>query len=116
MKAHFNHLSAFWDRVLFGGEDLTAPGSKPKLTLKGKRNNTMIIIDFNMPSGFDDNALCECDNCDKTFEAWELLGVDNPHKTLRAGDIVPAGQCPECDGLVYLIDGLAYLIDGGVKP
>lgn len=65
---------------------------------------TMITIQFNLPSDVEENATCECESCDKTFSAWECEPVENPQKVLKVGDVVPAGLCPHCGGLSYLLD------------
>lgn len=47
---------------------------------------------------------CTCDNCDWTGDAAKLEMIRDIELRLDPGGTVPAGQCPECDGLAYLDD------------
>jgi hypothetical protein len=44
---------------------------------------------------------CACDNCD--WRADIRLSVPCEDAILTPGDEVPAGRCPECEGLVYVV-------------
>lgn len=51
---------------------------------------------------------CKCDNCNWTGDEADLrcTTAETPHLKLRvdAGATVPAGECPACGCLAYLID------------
>ena len=63
-----------------------------------------------------------CDNCGKRYERDDELtiffpNIPNLHKRISPGDIVPAGECPECGALVYpegMGVRLLVLLDGGL--
>jgi len=64
----------------------------------------MITFLPKLPSSSDDSSLCECKDCDLEMNAWECEAIDDFHKRIKAGETVPAGQCFECGGLVYLVE------------
>lgn len=57
-----------------------------------------------LPEDIEDNARCECDSCDRVMEAWECNPIEEFHKKMKVGDLVPAGECPYCGGLAYLME------------
>ncbi len=54
-----------------------------------------------------ENRLCGCDNCG--WQCWEsdmpqgLAGIPDLWERLDPGGVVPAGECPRCGALSYLI-------------
>lgn len=44
---------------------------------------------------------CRCENCSKDFILADLLAVTDA--ILTPGDEVPAGRCPDCEELAYLV-------------
>lgn len=65
----------------------------------------MISIKFKEPFDTDPSTLCECDDCSAEVELWEAMPIINPHHKMHMADVVPAGQCPECqDGFLYLLE------------
>lgn len=45
---------------------------------------------------------CECSDCDWTGPASNLHSVSDIEERVSAGEIVPAGECPECGALAHL--------------
>ncbi len=45
----------------------------------------------------------KCGNCDKTWETSDLDDISNLGMRLDPGSEVPAGSCPECGCLCYLV-------------
>jgi hypothetical protein len=66
---------------------------------------TMLTYLPKLPDDAPDNAPCECEECGVVSEAWELNSIEDFHRHMYAGDTVPAGQCPKCDGFAYLLEG-----------
>lgn len=58
--------------------------------------------------GPNDDALCECQNCDWTGKVAELRcdlsNIPDLFDRIAPGEIVPAGTCPECDSLCHLVE------------
>ena len=48
-------------------------------------------------------AKVQCDNCSWRGTAEGCVEVNDPWDRLTAGCTVPAGECPECGGLAYLV-------------
>lgn len=46
---------------------------------------------------------CACDCCDWHGDASDLDQVENLEERLDPGGVVPAGQCPACAALAYLM-------------
>ena len=62
-------------------------------------------IQFELPDDLDGTAECECDLCDRVYEAYEAEPISNPLRRLAAGDTIPVGECPDCDsGFLYLVE------------
>ena len=55
------------------------------------------------PFDLDPSAPTQCGNCDATNPAGSLNPVRDPSSRLEAGGTVPAGECPACGCLAYLI-------------
>lgn len=53
-----------------------------------------------------------CDNCRLYCAVSELDPIDDLEQRLDAGGVVPAGQCPSCGALSYL---LPQFIEGADK-
>lgn len=51
----------------------------------------------------DDAARVSCDNCDWTGTAEDLEMISDFEERVSAGFTCPAGQCPECGALAYLV-------------
>ena len=51
----------------------------------------------------DDNAPCLCTNCGTTTPFVKLNSIDDIEQRISPGDEVPAGECPECGCLAYLV-------------
>lgn len=45
----------------------------------------------------------QCANCDWTGKLKELDAVSDIEQRLCPGEEVPAGQCPECGALAYIV-------------
>ncbi len=52
----------------------------------------------------DGGTACRCDDCGRTFEQADLAAIKDIEQRLDAGGTVPAGECPECGALAYVID------------
>jgi len=52
----------------------------------------------------DDHLPVKCDDCDWTGTAGQTDMVSDIQERLTPGGVVPAGQCPECGALAYLIE------------
>lgn len=50
-----------------------------------------------------DEAKVKCDNCDWTGTGAQLHEVADIQERLDPGGEVPAGQCPECGALAYIV-------------
>lgn len=48
------------------------------------------------------DAPCSCQDCDWQGPASALLMVASVEERITAGEIVPAGECPECGALAHL--------------
>ena len=44
----------------------------------------------------------ECQNCDWTGFASDLLSICDAEERIFPGEIVPAGECPDCGALAHL--------------
>jgi hypothetical protein len=60
------------------------------------------------------DAPCTCSDCDWTGPAKNLDMVASVEKRISAGEIVPAGECPECGALAHLDEPLARLAPGEI--
>lgn len=52
---------------------------------------------------WDDTAIAACDNCLLRCAVLKLDEIDDLEQRLDAGGEVPAGQCPGCGALSYLV-------------
>lgn len=47
---------------------------------------------------------CRCDNCGFTCHESKLIWpIPHLNERVEAGGVVPAGECPECGALSYLV-------------
>ena len=53
----------------------------------------------------------QCENCETVFDEDDILykleEITNLALRIEPGDVVPYGECPECDSLVYLLENYA---------
>ena len=49
------------------------------------------------------NATAYCGNCNMIHKLDRLLPITDVEERLDIGGEVPAGQCPECDALCYVV-------------
>ena len=47
---------------------------------------------------------CECGNCDWRGEVSQCDEIHNLLDRVEVGDLFPAGQCPQCGALTYLVE------------
>ena len=50
-----------------------------------------------------DNADCRCEHCGGLYEGRDMDPINEPETRVIAGKPVPAGQCPNCGALAYVI-------------
>lgn len=71
-----------------------------------------ITIDFKQ-GGF--SMKVQCENCETVFDEDDILykleDITNLALRIEPGDVVPYGECPECDSLVYLLENYATELD-----
>lgn len=48
--------------------------------------------------------LAECDDCGETWRVDDLDDIERYHERVSSGSTVPAGECPECGALCYLLE------------
>lgn len=58
----------------------------------------------------DDAAPCLCSNCATTTPFAKLNAIDDIEQRISPGDEVPAGECPECGCLAYLVKPKAWTV------
>jgi hypothetical protein len=56
----------------------------------------------------DEKEPVSCDNCDWEGVAEDLEITSDLEERISPGDIVPAGECPECNCLAYLAKPKSY--------
>lgn len=61
---------------------------------------TQLYIHTNYP--YADDYPCRCANCGETLSSSALNCITDAEDRLTPGEETPAGQCPECHGLVYV--------------
>ena len=47
---------------------------------------------------------CECANCGKKFRQVDLAPIEHVFQRVLPGETMPAGQCPGCGALAYLLE------------
>jgi len=57
-----------------------------------------------MPVMIDPHQEAECYSCLSRWTGAELKPIEDFYMRVNAGEEVPAGQCPLCDCLCYIID------------
>lgn len=55
------------------------------------------------PDGTNEDDPVQCDNCDWSGRLDQLGIIKDAHERLDPGSEMPAGECPECGALAYLI-------------
>lgn len=50
----------------------------------------------------DENAPCRCFDCGHECRAGDLAMIHDIQERIAPGEIVPAGECPQCGALSYL--------------
>lgn len=53
--------------------------------------------------GYVDEYPCECDNCGKELMSSELEPIRDAEQRLTPGAETPAGECPDCYALCYVV-------------
>ena len=61
---------------------------------------TQCYLVTNLP----DDTQCACDNCGKVTSMIDLEMITDIEERLDPGGIIPAGECPECGALAYVIE------------
>jgi hypothetical protein len=54
--------------------------------------------------GGDDQTPVECGDCDWTGSACDLDGISDYEQRVAPGEPTPAGQCPKCAALAYIVE------------
>jgi hypothetical protein len=62
---------------------------------------TTLNIEHNYP--YADTFLCACDNCGTVLENTALNAIKDAEQRLTPGEETPAGECPHCYALVFLL-------------
>ena len=62
---------------------------------------TSIAIEKNYP--YSSEFLCQCDNCGTVLKNTELASIKDAEQRLTPGEETPAGECPHCYALVFLL-------------
>lgn len=61
---------------------------------------------------------CKCDNCGAVTPLSDLDPIQDPGERLSPNSPVPAGECPNCDALAYVIEDpepeVIVIVSGGV--
>ena len=52
----------------------------------------------------DENAKCECESCGWEGLAKSLEPIADFEMRVSAGEICPAGECPECGALAFIVE------------
>ncbi len=55
------------------------------------------------PLPMHEGQLASCDNCDWQGRAADCEPIRDPSERLNAGSEVPAGECPLCNCLAYVV-------------
>lgn len=55
------------------------------------------------PIHHEPNQLARCDDCGTETPTRALRRINDPGERLHAGEETPAGQCPQCGALAYLV-------------
>lgn len=68
---------------------------------KGWNSYDVAAADSNRPVGC---GCCDWIGLEDGLDRDGIYGIDNLYDRLDPGSIVPVGECPECDSLVYYND------------
>ena len=69
---------------------------------------TDILVKFDL----DDGAPVECENCDWVGKAGEMDAINRLTERVAPGEIMPAGECPECGALCHISTEPLTVSDG----
>lgn len=58
-----------------------------------------------IPAPSEEEPLCQCQNCDWRGPVHKADRVHDIWSRVAPGEIMPAGDCPECGALVHLSSG-----------
>ena len=47
---------------------------------------------------------CECANCGRRFREEDLAPMEDIFQRVSPGEIMPAGECPDCGALAHLLE------------
>ncbi len=61
---------------------------------------TTLYVEHNYPH---ENYLCLCDNCGEVVSNKKVEPIRDAEQRLTPGEETPAGQCPECYALVFVL-------------
>lgn len=61
-----------------------------------------ISIEWNYP--YTRDYQCRCENCMTVMRSAVLCPISDAEQRLTPGEETPAGQCPDCSGLVYVFE------------
>jgi len=71
-----------------------------------------------VPIGLDNDATYKCDNCDRQLQRSELDPIQRLEVRVEVGGEMPAGECPYCGCLAYLVrpqkENIRVTVEGGV--
>lgn len=62
---------------------------------------TMLTLEHNYP--YASTFLCACDNCGTVLKNTELSAISDAEQRLTPGEETPAGECPHCYALAFLL-------------
>lgn len=63
----------------------------------------MSTITISQNYGHEDEFLCLCDNCGETLSSSDLAPIKDCQERLTPGCETPAGECPHCYALAYVV-------------
>ena len=62
---------------------------------------TELTIEHNYP--YKDVYMCRCDNCGTAWTNEQLKPIVDAEQRLTPGEETPAGACPECWALAFVV-------------
>lgn len=109
----FQHRTAFYDHVPFGCE-LTADSCFGFYGANSSANGLVEHVQDSLDAALKEAAdllknNIKCDNCGARYASDDvritLETVSGLEQRLTPGSVVPAGECPDCGALCYLLEG-----------
>lgn len=73
---------------------------------------TLSYVNTNTPQ----QAVVECDNCRWSGTSGDLEPISDLANRIEAGEIVPAGECPDCGCFAHLVPPFKWTIEIEVDP